>query len=303
MFDFDGEGCNFRVVGGLDYGFTSSITDQTEADNLCIDNRWRLGNFRMRSDTGTGTAIRIGATRSALLEQIEINGFATGIQAGFLLNALYQNIATTNCSEHGMLIDKGWWTNAQYSSAGNQPMFLNCRFRTVGVNEIGCKVIGADSTVFQRCTVEGTNGQYGIYIDFSVTSVAKNALVDVLHAEIGNNGTYTNAIIGVKGFDPFTFKGSQIFWQGLPNVVLVESESDTATNRIVLEDCLTSAPWYLNQISVGGGNTSWVLKNVKLQGDPQSPTDVVNTVGFPNIWAPGSTIPNSQRIRIEPPMP
>lgn len=300
MFVFDGEGCVFRVEGGLDYGFTSLINNQTEALNSCIDNRWRFGNLKMRG-TGTGTAIRIAATRSAIIEQIEVNNFATGIQANFLLNALYSNIATANCSEQGMLITQGWWTGAQPSTAGNQPMFVNCRFRTVDVNEIGCKVVGADSSWFQRCTVEGPDGGYGIYIDLSTTSVAKNARIDLLHAET-DRGTYTNAIIGIKGADPFTLYGSQLFWQGPPNVVLIESESDTATNRVVLRDCLNTGPWQLRQINTFGGNTSWDMKNVSLPGGPTTAADVINTVAYPNIWAPGSAIPTPNRVRYEPPM-
>lgn len=301
MFVFDGEGCRFRVTGSQSYAFTSSIADQTTAGNSCIDNRWRFGNFKI-TGTGSNTAIRFGATRSPLIEQIEIDGFATGLQAGFLLNALYMNIATVNCSSQGVLIDKGWWTSAGYSTAGNQPMFINCRFRTVGNTEIGCKVIGADSTWFQRCTAEGPDGQYGIYIDNSVTTVSKNARIDMLHAEIDSSGIYANGIIGVKGSDPFTFKATEVFWQGGSNVNLIESESTNGTNHIVLRDCLTNTNWKLKQINTGSGQSSWDMKNVTLQGNPTDAADVLDTVGFPNIWASGSDIPTSNRVRFEPPL-
>ena len=300
MFVFDGEGCRFRVTGSQTYAFSSDITDQTEADNSCIDNRWRFGNFKI-TGAGSNTAVRFGATRGAIIEFIEIDDFATGWQSGFLLNAVYNEECTVNCSTHGVLIDKGWWTSAGYSTAGNQPMFMNCRFRTVGNTEIGCKVVGADSTWFQRCTVEGTDGAYGIYIDNSVTTVSKNARIDMLHAEIGSSGVYANAIIGVKGSDPFTMKATEVFWQGGSNVILMESESTNGTNHIVLRDCLTNTNWKLKQINTGSGQSSWDMKNVTLQGNPTSAADVRDTVGFPNIWAT-ATVPTSNRVRFEPPM-
>lgn len=302
QFIFDGCGSMFRMSGSQSYGFTMSIADQTEADDDCIDNRWVFGNLSMRG-TGINTAIRFGGSRSTLLHQLEINNFDTGIQVGFMLNAMYQNIATVNCDTQGFLVDKGWWSGAGYSTAGNQPYFLNCRFRTVDVDQYGCKVIGADSTVFERCTVEGPDGLYGIYIDNSVSSVSKNALVNGLHSEISGGNKWTNAIIGVKGFDPYIFEVRQVYSQGANGVVLVESESDTATNAIVLRNCKAgSTQFKLKQINTNGGATSWDIKNVQLPGNPATAANVIDTVGYPDIWASGSAIPTLGRVRFEPPM-
>lgn len=300
QFHFDGHGCMFRVLSTASYGFTSNITDQTEADNDCIDNRWTFGNCSFRGQ-GTGTAIRFGGSRSAKLYQLEVNNFDTGIQVGFMLNALYENIATVNCQTNGMLVDKGWWSGAGYSTAGNQPLFMNCRFRTTDTDQYGCKVIGADSAEFYRCTVEGTNGLYGIYIDNSVSSVSKNAVINGLHSEIGGGLKFTNAIIGVKGSDPYTFEVRRVYSQGGAGVVLVESESTNATNHIVIRDCLAgSTQFKLTQIN-SGGVSSWDMKNVTLAGNPTSSADVVDTIGFPNIWTT-ATVPTVGRVRWESPL-
>jgi hypothetical protein len=45
-----------------------------------------------------------------------------------------------------------------------------------------------------------------------------------------------------------------------------------------------------------GSGLRLTLNNVKLQGDPQTAADVVNTGAFPDIWEAGSTMPTSVRI-------
>jgi len=298
QFIFDGCGSMFRMSGSQAYGFTMSIADQTEALGDCIDNRWTFGNLAMRG-TGINTGIRLGATRSAFVHNINVVNFNVGIQVGFLLNALYQNVSTTSCDTIGFLVDKGWWTGAGYSTAGNQPYFLNCRFRTTDVDQYGAKVVGADSTVFERCTVEGTDGLYGIYIDNSSSSVSKNAIVRGLHSEIGNSNKYTNAIIGVKGSDPYTFVISEIYSQGAAGVVLVESESVNATNTVVIRNCkAVSTQFKLNQIN-SGGVTHWDIANTNLPGGPSTNADVIDTVNYPNIWATG-TVPTLSRVKFSP---
>lgn len=43
------------------------------------------------------------------------------------------------------------------------------------------------------------------------------------------------------------------------------------------------------------------MKNVTLQGNPDDNADVIDTVGFPNIWATG-TVPTLGRVRFEKPL-
>ena len=105
----------------------------------------------------------------------------------------------------------------------------------------------------------------------------------------------------MKCSDPFTCEVRRVFWQSsATNVVLLQSESVNGTTHVVIRDCLTNQTWKLEQID-SGGTSSWDMKNVTLQGNPTSATDVRDTVGFPNIWAT-ATIPTSNRVRFEPPM-
>jgi hypothetical protein len=305
QFVFDGQGCIFFLRGSQTYGFTSDIADQTEASAQSIFNTWALSNFKVVQGSGgtVSVGMRLGACRSLDMRNVEFEGLDDyGFVGGFLLNALFTNVNTNFCGQDGILIDKGWWSGAGYSIAGNQVMFINCRLRTTSTTQVGARIIGTDSCEFYRCTLEGSDGAYGIYIDNSVTTVAKNVVINGVHAEIGDGNKYTNAIIGMKGSDPFTCEVRRVFWQSSDtNVILLESESTNGTNHIVIRDCLTNQTWKLKQINTTGGTSSWDMKNVTLQGNPTDAADVRDTVGFPNIWAT-ATVPTSNRVRFEPPM-
>ena len=305
QFIIDGQGASFFCRGSQTYGFTSDITDQTEAEDNSIFNTWSIYNMKILQGAGgtVSVGMRLGACRSLDMRNVEFEGLDdSGFVGGFLLNSLFTNVNTNFCGQAGVYIDKGWWSGAGYSIAGNQPMFVNCRFRTTDPAQIGAHIVGCDSVEFYRTTVEGSDGAYGIYIDNSVTTVAKNVLISGVHAEIGDGNKYTNAIIGIKGSDPFTCEVRRVFWQSSDtNVILLESESTNGTNHIVLRDCLTNQTWKLKQINTTGGTSSWDMKNITLQGNPTSAADVRDTVGFPNIWAT-ATVPTSNRVRFEPPM-
>lgn len=305
QFIFDGEGALFRCEGSQTYGFTSNIADQTEADNQAIFNTWAISNMKIVQGSGgtVSVGMRLGGCRSLNMTNVEFEGLDTyGFVGGFLLNALFTNVNTNFCSTAGVYIDKGWWSGAGYSISGNQPMFINCRFRTTSNTQIGAHIVGCDSVEFYRTTLEGSDGNYGIYIDNSPTTVAKNVVINGVHAEIGGSNKYASAIIGIKGSDPFTCEVRRVFWQSsATNVILVESESVNATNHIVIRDCLTNQTWKLNQINTTGGVSSWDMKNVTLQGNPATAANVIDTVTYPNIWAT-ATVPTLGRVRYEPPL-
>lgn len=304
QFIFDGEGAMFFCTGSQLYGFTSDITDQTEADNKAIFNTWAISNMKIVQGSGGTVEIgmRLGACRSLDMRNVEFEGFDShGFVGGFLLNALFTNVNTNFCGASGIKIDKGWWSGAGYSTAGNQPMFINCRFRTTSNTQIGAHIVGCDSTEFYRCTVEGSDGQYGIYIDNSPTTVSKNVVINGLHAELGGGAIYAGAIIGMKGADPFTCEIRRVFWQSSgADCVLAESESVSATTHMVLRDCLTNQGWKLSHVE-NGGTISWDMKNVTLQGDPQTANEVINTGTHPDIWV-GGVHPVLSRVRWEKPL-
>ena len=301
----DGEGCQFFCRGSQTYGFTSDIPDQTDADDKAIFNTWSISNMKILQGSGgtVSVGMRLGACRSLDMRNVEFEGFDSyGFVGGFLLNALFTNVNTNFCATAGVYIDRGWWSGAGYSTAGNQPMFINCRFRTTANTQIGAHIVGCDSVEFYRTTLEGSDGEYGIYIDNSPTTVSKNVLISGVHAEIGDGNIYASAIIGMKGSDPFTCEVRRVYWQSSTgNVVLLESESTNATNHIVMRDCLASQTWKLKQINTGGGVSSWDMKNVTLQGNPDDASEVIDTVGFPNIWAT-ATVPVLSRVRFEKPL-
>ncbi len=305
QFIFDGEGCLFKCEGSQTYAFTTTIADQTEADDFAIFNTWELTNFKLvQGSAGTvATGMRLGACRSLDMRNVEFEGFDSyGFVGGFLLNALFTNVNTNFCGVAGILFNKGWWSGAGYSTAGNQPMFINCRFRTTSNTQIGAHIIGCDSVEFHRCTVEGNDGEYGIYIDSSPTTVAKNVVINGLHAEIAGGNKYAQAIIGMKGSDPFTCEVRRVFWQSsATNVVLLQSESVNGTTHVVIRDCLTNQTWKLQQID-SGGTSSWDMKNITLQGGPDTNADILDTATYPNIWATATIPTGTSRVRFEKPM-
>lgn len=303
MFIFDGEGCLFRVTGSQTYAFTSDIQTQTEAVNSAVDNRWRFGNFKIKG-TGANTAIRMGATRSAWIEQIEIDGFETGWLSGFLLNAKYDNIATVNCTT-GMKIDRGWWPSAGYATAGNQPRFTNCRFRMVDTDQIGCHIIGTDGPVLRDCTIEGVNANYGIYIDNADSSVCKYATVENTHIEMETAGDFAGAAIYYGGQSAFGIRVIAPYNQfgGSPNVTLLHLHSKVGVNKAWLsygDNSEGSDAWTLKNTTESGGNGSWDFFNFRLKGNPTTASRIADSGNPDGIWTADSVIPTAGRIRINP---
>ncbi len=303
MFVFDGEGCRFRVTGSQSYALTMNIPDQTTALNSCIDNRWRFGNFKI-TGTGSNTGIRFGATRSPLIEQIEIDGFTMGWLSGFMLNAKYMNIATVNCTT-GMKIDKGWWSGAGYSTSGNQPRFYNCRFMMVSTSAIGCNIIGTDTPAIRDCTIEGTNANYGIYIDNADSTVCKYALIDNLHVEMETAGDFAGAAVYYGGQSAFGIRMSNIYNQfgGTPNLTLLHMHSKVGVNKAWLSYCDNSEnsdAWKLKNTTESGGNGSWDFYNVRLKGNPTTASQVYDPSNTLGIWTADSIIPGDTRVRLTP---
>lgn len=303
MFIFDGEGCLFRVTGSQAYAFTSDIQTQTEAVNSAVDNRWRFGNFKIKG-TGANTAIRMGATRSAWIEQIEIDGFETGWLSGFMLNAKYDNIATVNCTI-GMKIDRGWWPSAGYATAGNQPRFTNCRFRMVDTDQIGCHIIGTDGPVLRDCTIEGVNANYGIYIDNADSTVCKYATVENTHIEMETAGDFAGAAIYYGGQSAFGIRVISPYNQfgGSPNVTLLHLHSKVGVNKAWLsygDNSEGSDAWTLRNTTEGGGNGSWDFFNFRLKGNPTTAARIADSGNPDGIWTADSVIPTAGRIRINP---
>lgn len=306
MWVFDGEGCLFRVTGTQAYAFTSNISTQTEAKDSAVDNRWRFGNFKIKG-TGANTAIRMGATRSALIEQVEIDGFETGWLSGFMLNAQYNNIATVNCTT-GMKIDRGWWPSAGYATAGNQPRFYNCRFRMVDTDQIGCHVIGTDGPAFRDCTIEGTNANYGIYIDNADSSVCKYATVDNTHIEMETGGDFVGGAIYYGGQSAFGIRVSAAYnqFEGTPEITLLHLHSKVGVNKAWVSYCDNSEnndAWKFRNTADAGGNGSWDFNNVRLKGNPTTAARVANVANPDGIWmldTPDAVIPTEGRIRLTP---
>lgn len=294
QFILDGCGAMVRVAdASLSYGFTSNVADQTTAVDQHVDNRWTIHSLSMKG-AGSGTGMRLGASRGAMLSQLEFNGFSTGFQAGFLLNSQYNNVCTVNCTT-GVKVDKGWWSGAGYSTAGNQPRFYNCRFRMVDPAEVGCHVAGTDTPRFQDCTIEGTDAAYGLFIDNADSTVCKYAIVDNIHVEMETAGDFAGAAIYFGGQSAFGIRISGVYnqFEGTPNVTILHMHSKVGVNKAWLsfsDNSEGSDAWTLKNTTESGGNGSWSFDDFRLKGNPTTASQIYDPSNTLGIWATATAV-------------
>lgn len=280
--------------------FLKQPLNQTDADNNCIDNRFELKNGKFRgSSTASGAiGMKIGATRSGYFSRMEFQNYDVGFQAGFCLSATYQNINSVGCNV-GVKVDKGWWSGSGYAVSGNQCHFYNPRFRMTSNTQIGLQLYGVDSSTVDGAVFEGTNSLIGLDIDNMSSTVSKNTSIRDLHIEMGAAGFFANSIIRYVGREYGTLTIDTLFNQStVANQTLLSATNSQGTTAYNLQNIRTnsgSATWKLENINTSGAG-SYRMRNVALQGAPQSAADVIDTVGFPNIWKAGSNVPPVGRI-------
>lgn len=299
-FIFNGQGVKFRKTGSQPIMISSYVPNQTDAAAKNIFNTWEFGSFNCIGND-TGTAIRMGGHKGNNIHDINIEGFARGFQAGFMLNTAYHQVNVNMCEE-GFYIDKGWWTGAGYANAGNQPRFYNCRARTVSNTARGWVVLCADTPTWDGCTVEGTEAEYGIFIDNMDASTSKKATIRDLHVELGEAspgvpGEWAKAIVGYRGKDAHHILISQVYNQnGAGDQVLLEMDSTVGVCTAVLfvnRHGEGSDNWKFRNVN-SGGRGCWVFDETMIDGKPASYDKLVNGTSF---FTADSVLPENDDVR------
>ncbi len=285
-FIFDGCGIKFRKTGNQAIMISSDVPNQSDAASKHIFNTWEFGSFNCIGDD-LGTAIRMGGHKGNNIHDINIEKFARGYHAGFMLNTSYREVNVNMCEE-GFYIDKGWWSGGGYANAGNQPRFYNCRARMVSNTARGWVVLCADTPTWDGCTVEGTEAEYGIYIDNMDASTSRKATIRDLHVELGDvspgvPGEWAKAIIGYKGKDSHHILIQQVFNQsGIENQVLLELDVTVGVGTamfIANRHGEGSDKWKFRNVN-SGGRGCWVFLETMVNTKPATYNKLVNGSEF-----------------------
>jgi len=302
QYTIDFKDCLLRNASGASFliaMFYMQPDSQTDADNNCIDNRWKFRNGKFRAAGSTDTGLKIGATRAARFEGLEFQNFQYGINGSFLLNSHFEHGIPASCTT-GIYHPKGIWSGAGYAHSASQPKFYDCRFRVTATTHKGIHLEACDNARMIGCQFEGTNGEYGIYIEVpSSGTVLKNFVIEGTRSEIGNGTTWTNALIGFRGRDAYTVTIDTLFHQAADtNTTLLEATNTQGTTIFNLRNIRGNTggnTWKLKNVNSGGAG-AYIMRNTTLQGAPQTAADVIDTVGFPNIWTADSNVPPLSRI-------
>lgn len=306
QFIFDGQGANFHVKSisweSANGVFTSpTITGATQETALAY--HLVLRNLKISGNGYTGTALRIRCTKKLIMDNIFIDDFNRGIEMRFCLKSMLTNCSVNNCANEHYYVNSADWTTVPLGDAcadtTNQIAFYNCDFyssdETTG---IGFYVRRSDCTTINDCVFEGYFKNAVVW-DQASCSVSKQFSVNNIHLEIKTDFP-TDGVFKIKGQNTYDVTISNIYVQCPSNPGNTGILVNTYDTSGFLALHLTNIQYNTNENryklrNVGSG-LRLTLTNVKLQGDPQTAADVVNTGAFPLIWEAGSTMPTSVRI-------
>lgn len=301
----DFKGSIVEYEGGSGTVFSKTCANLTELQ-LAIDYRWifRGMNVIGNSRNDGSTAFDITGGRSCLFQDIEVKDFGTAFTGCTLLQSEWVRFNTAQCLI-GFDAQINKVTGASASDQVWQPKLTDCRFRMIDATAIGCNFRGVEFPKMIDCGWEGSDALYAVKYDNAGNTVAKKMLIERGRAEINSAGagTFTGAFLYVTGSDFHYAEINGLEWQmNTPNGTLVEANiSAGGTSRIYLRNIsgnTSNGRWKLSHTESGAGNIAWSFQQVQLQGNPTTAANVIDTVGYPNIWVGGVT-PIVTRVYIE----
>jgi len=281
---------------------SSSEADQNTGNGPYIETAINMSNFALYGAAlaaGSGDkGIFLGSTYNSVIEKGFVADFDIGIHHTQALLSKVSNVKARFCRTNAFLADTATWTGASIGNSVSQMTYNDCRaYAYLGSTPF--KSRGGDSTRFDHCFIEGDNPLVGIDIDSRQATVTRQHRINDTRFET----ECTQAGIRMRG-------QTNIFMvDGIYNA----AKSGTAWTKTLFEFVNTvgvntfdirniqnysGANWKMNYIMEDLAANGAILdfKNVYLQGNPVTAADVVNTVGFPNIWKAGSQIPLVGRV-------
>jgi hypothetical protein len=188
-------------ASGLPYVVGRIASDQNEALNVMqsVGVVIRDGAI-IGKNNGQGIGIDLAATYGSVIQSVDFKGFKEGLHLRFCLMTLVANCMTTSITSEPFIADMGNWSGANNSnSQSNSTRFEQCRvFSNDGA--FSCfSAYAASGMVWEQCIAEGGNPKYDYYIDGKNSTVVKDGLIHMSHAE----NTPTLAAIYVSMYDAY----------------------------------------------------------------------------------------------------
>lgn len=301
QFKIEGNSCIMRNASGAARVLLDRYpADQTEALNDMVSTAVHLSNitfYGANLTAGSGdTGIRLSATKGSLLSGLRYRNLDIGQLQYFNLYTTSIACQAQNCKTAGFKTEIPSWTGASATGSGSQPYFLGCQ-AMIPADAYGFYIGGADSGAIRDSVVEhnaSAIGAYGIYYNNNGSTVSKNFTIENIHIE----QQYTGAAIGVRG-NGEVFVTIRNCYSQIADT-FAELTNVSGVNRIFMDAIgnHSSSNWLLRNIHTAGTGGCWVFNMCKLQGDPTTAANIVDTVGYPNIWTGDSDVPSVSRVRI-----
>lgn len=310
LLDFQGANVHPKTSGWTSANgiFKSRIpVDDAEAQ-YALKYVHKICNLKMQGNGGSGTALLFRATKKLQLDNCHASDFDTCFETRFCLNSTYKDCTVGNFATYGFHNNTGdFGFGDACISYNNQSHFIGCGTYGTDPASIGMYIRRGDTCSVRDCVFEGPEQLAAFYWDQATCSVSKHLIIDNIHVEMGNGGYpfYSDSIFKLRGGNFYNCEISNIYVQSginqspRGNLFNLETTSGS-TNRVSIRNVNYSGSGDEYGLKATGGQFKLDLFNVMLVGAPQTAANVVDTVGYPNIWAAGSTVPNASNVRIFP---
>lgn len=301
IFIVDLQGTRF-VYGGAAAAHTCFKKEVLLAElPTALDRTLVFVNVNIDGDNFAGSkGFEIVGGRSCLFQNIEIKDYETGFHGGSLLQSRWTELRTSAC-ETGFHASIDLVVGATPAEAVWQPILENCRFRGITTTTVGCRFEGVEFPKVIDCGWEGSDMLSAVVYDNQGNTVAKKVAIIRPRMEINASGA------GTFTGPAFDFTGSDyhmIYYEGhevqnvTPNFTLIRAVCTAGTVMCVMKDCFgnnSNNRWKLSS-PPSTGFIGWDFNNVHLQGNPTTPANVLDTIGFPDIWVVGEEPTRTPKI-------
>lgn len=197
-------------VNGLRYLVGRIPTDQNEALNVMQSVAVIIRDGAIiGKNTGIGTGIDLAATYGSVFEAVDFRGWKDGLHLRFALMTAVRNCMTNGISNEAFIADMGNWPGANNNnSQSNSSRFEQCRVFCNDGSFSGFSAYAASGMIWEQDIVEGSNSQYGWYIDGKGATVVKDGYLHMSH----NENSPTKSAVYVSMYDAY-FRVSGYFTQ------------------------------------------------------------------------------------------
>ncbi len=161
--------------------------DQNDAANVLQGTKIRFhGGLFNGTNVAGQKGIDLGATYTALVEDVFFQSLDVGLELAFCLGARVVGCHSIGCVSHDFVArcGDGKWSGAGTSnSQSNHTTFEGCRAYSANGAIANYKVAGSSGVSIRNCIAEGSNPTSSILFDGQGSPVVKSFTVDNFHCE------------------------------------------------------------------------------------------------------------------------